>query len=103
MTVLMGTAAGGLTAVAVYYGFSRMFETRTSALSRDLKGLSAELSRPAVSGPLPAAARIHRSPFREMVKQRWNAEVEDAIMSAHRFDWKQQLDHLRRRVASLVG
>ncbi|KAG8795869.1 hypothetical protein FRC12_008592 [Ceratobasidium sp. 428] len=102
MTVFMGTAAGGLTAAAVYYGFSRMFETRTNAISRNLKGLSNELSSPAVSGPLPASARIHRSPFREMVQQRWNAEIEDAVMSAHRFDWKQQWDHLRRRVTSLV-
>ncbi|QRV84725.1 hypothetical protein RhiJN_26792 [Ceratobasidium sp. AG-Ba] len=103
MTVLMGTAAGGLTAAAVYYGFSRLFETRTNALKRDLKTLSNELSHPAVSGPLPAAARIHRSPFREMVQQRWNTEIEEAVINAHRFDWSQQWDHLKRRVASIMG
>ncbi|KDN33638.1 hypothetical protein RSAG8_13267, partial [Rhizoctonia solani AG-8 WAC10335] len=106
MSFLMGTAAGGLTAAAVYYGFSRTFETRANALSKDLHVLSTELLKTPVPGPIPASARIHRSPFRDMVQQRWNQEVESAFMSAYRFgnewDWKQQWDHLRKRVSSLV-
>ncbi|CAE6411006.1 hypothetical protein ACGC1H_006395 [Rhizoctonia solani] len=106
MSFLMGTAAGGLTAAAVYYGFSRTFETKASALSKDLHILSTELLKPPVPGPIPASARIHRSPFRDMVRQRWNQEIEGAVMSAYQFghewDWKQQWAHLRKRVSSLM-
>ncbi|QRW25997.1 hypothetical protein RhiXN_11074 [Rhizoctonia solani] len=106
MSFLMGTVAGGLTASAIYYGFSRTFETRTNGLTKDLHILSTELLKPPVPGPVPASARIHRSPFRDLVRQRWNQEIENAVMNAHQFgsqwDWKQQWDHLRKRVSSLV-
>ncbi|KAJ1301194.1 hypothetical protein OPQ81_003604 [Rhizoctonia solani] len=85
MSFLMGTAAGGLTAAAIYYGFSRTFETRSNALSKDLHALSTDLLKTPVPGPVPAAARIHRSPFRDMVQQRWNQEIENVVMNAHRF------------------
>ncbi|KAF8607168.1 hypothetical protein BDV93DRAFT_603813 [Ceratobasidium sp. AG-I] len=106
MSFLIGPAAGGLTAAAIYYGFSRSFETRTNSLRRDLHYLSTELAEPSVPGPIPAVARIHKTPFRDMVQQRWNTEIENAVMSAHRFgnewDWKQQWGHLRRRLSSFV-
>ncbi|CAE6399268.1 hypothetical protein RSOLAG22IIIB_09812 [Rhizoctonia solani] len=106
MSFLVGTAVGGLTAAAVYYGFSRTFETRANTLSTDLHALSTELLKTPVPGPIPASARIHRSPFRDMVQQRWNQEIENAIMGAYRFgnewDWKQQFNHLKNRVSSMI-
>ncbi|KAG8903572.1 Phospholipase C [Tulasnella sp. 403] len=78
--------AGALTGGAVYYTFSHSFEGRTRTLQDRLHDLSSELRAPGVHAPSPASDRVVYSPFRQLLKERWNEEIAHGISSLENFE-----------------
>ncbi|KAG8923795.1 hypothetical protein FRC02_010913 [Tulasnella sp. 418] len=86
MSFFIGPITGGLVAGAVYYSFSYSIETRTKDLQARFQNLNHQLNQPAVHGDPPAVNRVVYSPFREMLKRRWNEEVAAGFSAVQNFE-----------------
>jgi len=105
MSFLIGPITGGVVAGAVYYSFSQSFETRTRTLQKRLHDLSVELEDPTVPAPPPASQRIIYSPFRELLKERWNEELAHAVRAVGTFevDWRSMWERANETVSRLTS
>ncbi|EKM57298.1 uncharacterized protein PHACADRAFT_92257 [Phanerochaete carnosa HHB-10118-sp] len=87
MSFLLGPISGAVIAGGVYYGFSTMIQTRTEAHIHDLHVLSTRLAEPAAPTNAPPSAfdRIQHRPFRLLLQNGWNNQVESLFRDAQGF------------------
>ncbi|KZT50786.1 hypothetical protein CALCODRAFT_488429 [Calocera cornea HHB12733] len=83
----VGTIAGALTGGVLYHAFSSSIQTRAANVSTALHECSIAMVVPPPPGPVPAARRIEQRPFTELVKRKWNEEIESAWVSALHYDY----------------
>ncbi|EIN14520.1 hypothetical protein PUNSTDRAFT_130146 [Punctularia strigosozonata HHB-11173 SS5] len=100
MSFLLGPISGALAAGGIYYGLSNLINTRTEQLRADISHISRRLVEEptVVAAPLPAAARIVRKPFADMLQEEWNRQVEALFKNTGRLDqsvveWGRKLVH----------
>ncbi|KAJ6545475.1 hypothetical protein B0H19DRAFT_955738 [Mycena capillaripes] len=98
MSFLLGPVSGALVASGLYYGYSRMIQTRTETHIRDLHTLSVRLvEAPAlIMAPPSAATRVTPRPFTSLLQSRWNQEV--ASLFAELGNWETRAQEWRKRL-----
>ncbi|EJU01407.1 hypothetical protein DACRYDRAFT_22555 [Dacryopinax primogenitus] len=84
---VVGTLAGALTGGVMYQAFSSSIRTRANNVSNALHGCSVAMADPLPPGPVPASQRIEERPFTELLKRKWNEEIESAWVAALHYDY----------------
>ncbi|KAH8112851.1 hypothetical protein DFH11DRAFT_1728202 [Phellopilus nigrolimitatus] len=98
MSFIVGTLSGAVAAGGVYYAFSNLIKSQTDAHRADMHALAHTLIAPPAStvpAPLPAAARIARSPVQSLLAGRWNEEIEGLFRKVG--SWEKGVAELGRR------